>query len=94
MQCDIDIVRNADADTWWYDGQRIRFRSENTEKLLGIVSTHPYITFSELADQLSVSRSALQKQVDGFRKKGYLDRRDDGSWHILAINSRTMRKQQ
>lgn len=87
MQCDIDIVRNADKDTWWYDGQRIRFRSESTEKLLGIVSDYPHITFTELADRLSISRSALQKQVDGFRKKGYLDRRDDGSWHVLAINS-------
>ena len=28
MQCEIDIVRNADKDTWWYDGQRINFRSE------------------------------------------------------------------
>jgi Fic family protein len=29
MQCEIDIVRNADKDTWWYDGQKINFRSEN-----------------------------------------------------------------
>ena len=28
-----------------------------------------------------------QKQIEGFRKKGYLDRRDDGSWHVLALNS-------
>ena len=26
MQCEIDIVRNADKDTWWYDGQRERER--------------------------------------------------------------------
>ena len=32
--------------------------------------------------------SAVQKQIEGFRKKGYLDRRDDGSWHVLALNSR------
>lgn len=28
-----------------------------------------------------------QKQIESFRKKGYLDRRDDGSWHVLALNS-------
>ena len=42
---------------------------------------------SEMADYLSVNRSAVQKRVEGFRKKGYLDRRDDGSWHVLALNS-------
>ena len=46
------------------------------------------VTFSEMAEQLSVNRSAVQKQIEGFRKKGYLDRRDDGSWHVLALNSR------
>lgn len=42
---------------------------------------------SEMADYLSVNRSAVQKQVESFRKKGYLDRRDGGSWHVLALNS-------
>ena len=42
---------------------------------------------SEMADYLSVNRSAVRKQVEGFRKKGYPDRRDDGSWHVLALNS-------
>lgn len=42
---------------------------------------------SEMADYLSINRSAVQKQVESFRKKGYLDRRDDGSWHVLALNS-------
>ena len=48
----------------------------------------PFVTFSEMAEQLSVNRSAVQKQIEGFRKKGYLDRRDDGSWHVLAMNSK------
>ena len=52
------------------------------------LSDKPFVTFSEMAEQLSVNRSAVQKQIEGFRKKGYLDRRDDGSWHVLALNSR------
>ena len=88
MQCEIDIVRNADKDTWWYDGQRINFRSENGGRLLALLRDKPFITFSEMAELLSVNRSAVQKQIEGFRKKGYLDRRDDGSWHVLAMNSR------
>ena len=87
MQCEIDIVRSADKDTWWYDGQRIHFRSGNGSRLLALLRDKPFVTFSEMADYLSVNRSAVQKQVESFRKKGYLDRRDDGSWHVLALNS-------
>ena len=92
MQCEIDIVRNADKDTWWYDGQKINFRSENGARLLALLQHKPFVTFSEMSDSLSVNRSAIQKQIEGFRKKGYLDRRDDGSWHILAMNSKIEKK--
>ena len=88
MQCEIDIVRNANKSTWWYDGQRINFRSENGGRLLALLLDKPFVTFSEMAELMSVNRSAVQKQIEGFRKKGYLDRRDDGSWHVLALNSR------
>lgn len=88
MQCEIDIVKNADKDTWWYDGQRIHFRSENGSRLLAFLCEKPFATFTEIAEHLSVNRSAVQKQIEGFRKKGYLDRRDNDSWHVLAMNSR------
>lgn len=88
MQCEIDIVRNSNKDTWWYDGQRINFRSENGGRLLALLLDKPFVTFSEMAELLSVNRSAIQKQIEGFRKKGYLDRRDDNSWHVLALNSK------
>jgi DNA-binding MarR family transcriptional regulator len=48
----------------------------------------PNISFSEMAERISVNRSAVQKQIEGFRKKGYVDRHDDGSWHVLAMNSK------
>ena len=88
LSCDIGIVKNSDVDTWWYDGQRILFRSDRSARLLGLLKDRPYITYSELAEALSVNRSAVQKQIDGFRWKGYLERREDGRWHVLAINSK------
>ena len=88
LQCDLGIVKNSDVDTWWYDGQRIVFRSEKGDRLFNLMRDKPYITYTELARSLSVNRSAVQKQIDSFRKKGYLERRNDGRWHILAINSR------
>jgi biotin operon repressor len=61
-------------------------------RLLTLLQEKPFVTFSEMADSLSVNRSAIQKQIEGFRKKGYLDRRDDCSWHILAMNSKIENK--
>ena len=88
LMCDIGIVKNSDVDTWWYDGQRIIFRSEKGPLLLNLMRNNPNITYSEMAESLSINRSAVQKQIDNFRKKGYLERRNDGRWHILAINSK------
>lgn len=88
MQCEIGIVKNADNDTWWYDGQRIKFRSDNGNRLLTFLIHKPNATFSDMSEFLKVNRSAVQKLIESFRKKGYLDRRDDGSWHVLAFNSR------
>ena len=45
MQCEIDIVRNANKSTWWYDGQRINFRSENGGRLLALLRDKPFVTF-------------------------------------------------
>ena len=59
-----------------------------TEKQAQLLRNKPFATFAEMADLLSINRSAVQKQIEGFRKKGYLDRRDDGSWHVLAMCSR------
>lgn len=88
MLCEIDIVRNAGKDFWWYDGRRIKFRSENGSRLLALLHEKPLATYSELADLLSVNRSAVQKQIESFRKKGYLDRRNDGRWHVLAMSAK------
>ena len=60
MQCEIDIIRNSNKDTWWYDGQRINFRSENGGRLLALLLDKPYVTFSEMAELLSVNLSSSE----------------------------------
>lgn len=30
----------------------------------------------------------IRSKQERFRKKGYLDRRDDGRWYVLAMNSK------
>lgn len=88
LQCDIGIVKNSNVDTWWYDGQMIRFRSETGNRMLNLMSANPHLTYKELAQSLGINYSAIQKMLEGMRKKGFLDRRDDRRWHVLAINSK------
>ena len=63
-------------------------------RMLNLIDANPYMTYKELTNSLGVNYSAMQKMLEGMRKKGYLYRRNDGSWHILAINSRIKRKEQ
>lgn len=91
MLCEIGIVRNKEKDAWWYDGQQIKFRNDTGNKMLKLLTTHPFITYKELAKQLEINYSAMQKMLEGMRKKGYIDRRNNGSWHVLAFNSKTKR---
>lgn len=88
LQCDIGIVRNSEVDTWWYDGQMIKFRSETGSRMLTLIAANPYLTYNELTQMLGINYSAMQKMLEGMRKKGYLERRDDGRLHVLAINSK------
>ena len=65
-------------------------------KMKGKAQISPFVTLNsgmfviylQQKGGINPNRSAVQKQIEGFRKKGYLDRRDDGSWHVLAMNSR------
>ena len=81
----IEFIENKDASVWWYDGEKIAFRSPNASKILGILKDNPYITFAKLSEEVGINVSAIQKLLDGMQEKGYIQRRDsDKSWYVLA----------
>lgn len=88
IQSDIDFIEDQGSDTWWYDGERLRFRSENSLKLLNILDDNPYATYAELSEELGINTSAIQKLLEGMVKNGYIQRRDSGAWHIFAMSVR------
>lgn len=91
IQCCIDIVEDTDGKRWWYDGKEIKFRSESGNKILSMMRNRPYITYREMSVVTGISLSVLQKMIDGMRKKGYIERRDnDKCWYVLAFNSQKM----
>lgn len=84
---DIDYITNSGKDCWWYDGERIKFRSPNGTKLLGILQENPYITYAGMSRLLGINMSAVQKLVKGMTEKGYIGRSEkDGNWHLFAIH--------
>lgn len=84
---DIAFIENKDEKVWWYDGEKIAFRSPNSSRILGIFKDNPYITFAKLSEEIGINVSAIQKLIDGMEEKGYIQRRDtDKSWLVLATS--------
>lgn len=82
----IDFITHSGTEYWWYDGERIRFRSPNGSKLLALLSGNPYATYAEMSKQLGINTSAVQKLAKGMAEKGYIARNEkEGYWHVFAI---------
>lgn len=71
---------------WWYDGQRIAFRSEASAVLLSILEQNPNISIAELAAKAHISPTAVKQQLAQFQKKGYIEVSEKGR-RVFAISS-------
>ena len=83
---DIDFVTHSGTGAWWYDGERIKFRSPNASRLLELLQKNPYATYMEISGLLGINVSAVQKLIKGMADKGYIGRSEkEGNWHMFAI---------
>ena len=88
VQNNIDFVQTHDPNVWWYDGQRIVFRSQNSGRILNMLMTEPGITIAALAKAIGINTSAIQKHLKSMTDKGYIARREkDGQWDVFIIPS-------
>ena len=88
IKADIDFVTKSAENIWWYDGEIVTFRSENTTKILMALQENPAITYDELTRLIGINTSAIQKQINNLLKKGYIQRRDsDRQWHVLITST-------
>lgn len=88
IKADIDFVTKSAENIWWYDGEIVTFRSENTTKILIALQENPSITYEELTRMIGINTSAIQKQINNLIKKGYIQRRDsDRQWHVLITST-------
>lgn len=88
IQYNIDFVKETSSNVWWYDGQKITFRSKSTPVILNAMREDSDITIEQLCQVANIAPSAVNKQLRSMTDKGYIQRREsDKSWYVFATQS-------
>ncbi len=73
---------------WWFDGERITFRTDTTSKILNLMFSFPDITIPQLSEQVGVSATSVNKQIKQLLTKGLVQRSEkDGTWRLVITPS-------
>ena len=82
---DVLFVSERDENVWWYDGERIQFRTSNYSKILNAMQSQPTLTLSDMREVTGISVAAIQKLLDQLQVKHYVERGEkDGSWRVFV----------
>ena len=82
---DVLFVSERDENVWWYDGERIAFRTPNYSKILNAMRTEPTLTLADMKEATGISVTAIQKLLDQLIQKKYVERGEkDGSWRVFV----------
>lgn len=85
---DVLFLSERDENIWWYDGERISFRTPNYGKILNAMRTQPTLILAEMQEETGINRSAIQKLLDQLLDKKYVERGEkDGSWRVFITPS-------
>lgn len=88
LKYNIDFIEETSPNVWWYDGQKITFRSPSSPIILDAIASNPDITIDELSKKARIVTSAVKKQLRQWIDKGYIQRSAmDGSWYVFASQS-------
>lgn len=81
---DVLFVSEKNENVWWYDGERIAFRTPNYTKILNAMRTYPTLTLADLKKETGISIAAIQKLLDKLISNKYVERSDkNGSWRVF-----------
>ena len=87
IENDVLFVTEKSQDVWWYDGERIAFRTPSYGKILRELRREPKATLAYLQEEIGINRSALQKLLQTLLEKHYVEREADGSWRVFITPS-------
>lgn len=84
----IRFLTERGDNVWWFDGERVIFRSNSTSKILNLMSAIPDITIQKLSDEVGINVAAINKQLKQLTTKGFIQRVEkDGTWRIIITPS-------
>lgn len=82
---DVLFVSERNENVWWYDGERIAFRTPNYTKILNAMRTYPTLTLADMQEETGISVTAIQKLLDQLIAKKYVERGGkEGSWRVFV----------
>ena len=82
---DVLFVSEHDENIWWYDGERIAFRTPNYTKILNAMRIEPILTLADMKKVTGISVTAIQKLLDQLIQKKYVERGEKGgSWRVFV----------
>ena len=85
---DVLFVTEHDENVWWYDGQRIEFRSPNYAKILDVMLSRPSVSLQDIQEETGINRSAAQKLIEQLLRNKYVERSDmEGGWRVIITPS-------
>lgn len=87
IENDILFLTEQNENTWWYDGERIAFRTPTYGNILRTLQIEPKATLTYLQNEIGINRSAIQKMLRFLQDKGYISRDDKGSWRVFITPS-------
>ncbi len=83
----IRFLTERGDNVWWFDGERVKFRTETTSKILNLMYEYPDITLASLSEQVGVNVAAINKQIRQLINRGYIQRAVDGNWRLIVTPS-------
>ena len=85
---DIHFLIERGDNVWWFDGERVKFRSATTSVILNRMYEQPNSTIPQLAEAAGISLTAVNKQLRLLTEKGYIARTEkDNSWRLIITPS-------
>lgn len=85
---DVCFLTEQDERLWWYDGERVEFRSANYGRILMLMMSEPVLTLSDIQKNMGINMSAVKKLVNQLIDKHYIERGiKEGSWRVFITPS-------
>lgn len=84
----IRFLTERGDNVWWFDGERVNFRSNSTNKILNLMYAIPNITIQRLSEEVGINIAAVNKQLKQLTTKGYIQRVEkDDTWRLIITPS-------